>query len=218
MSTVVNLLILVVFGSVIGVWGMSVYQDANVARAGAQVAFVEVERHLRRRHGILSRLLKGIRVTSAEDRELLQSVVDALRSSMEALKALVGEPSNVTRMVVLFHSEQRLEETVERMGGEVLMRAEWRGVPLVVQTVKDLQEVEGKLGICVGAYNVSVHAFNRLSEAFPTSLVGMICGFLPLPAYARVREVVHMVPPQHPVSVGEEGQGTTETGSRVFYG
>ncbi len=171
---VLILLVLIVAGSVVGI-----YNKLVTMRNRYKNAYAQIDVQLKRRYDLIPNLVETAKGYMAHERGTLEAVTQARNIAYGAAKAAAENPGDATAMKSLATAETGLGGALSRLLMVSEQYPDLKANQNMMQLSEELTSTENKISFARQAYNDSVMTYNTDREVFPSNLIAGMFNFGP---------------------------------------
>ena len=169
---VLVLIVLVIGGSVVGI-----YNKLVTMRNRYKNAYAQIDVQLKRRYDLIPNLVETAKGYMAHERGTLEAVTAARNIAYAASKAAASNPGDATAMKNLTAAESGLGGTLSRLMMVSEQYPDLKANQNMMQLTEELTSTENKISFARQAYNDSVMTYNTDREVFPSNLIAGMFNF-----------------------------------------
>jgi len=169
---VLLLIVLIIGGSVIGI-----YNKLVTMRNRYKNAYAQIDVQLKRRYDLIPNLVETAKGYMAHERGTLEAVTAARNIAYAASKAAASNPGDATAMKNLVSAESGLGGTLSRLMMVSEQYPDLKANQNMMQLTEELTSTENKISFARQAYNDSVMTYNTDREVFPSNLIAGMFNF-----------------------------------------
>lgn len=175
----IALIVVIVFGVVALLWGISVYNSLVTLRNRYKNSYAQIDVQLKRRYDLIPNLVECVKSAMANERETLEAVIKARGAALNANLAASRNPGDESAMNQMGAAEGVLVSSLSRLLAVAERYPELKSNQNMLGLQEELTSTENKIGFARQSYNDSVTRYNTKRELFPTVVVASCCGFGP---------------------------------------
>jgi LemA protein len=190
---VVVAIIVLVVGSVIGM-----YNSLVRARHNYQNAYAQIDVQLTRRHDLIPNLVETAKAYMRHEQNTLAAVTNARVAAIQARQG--AAPNNAPAMAALAQSENALTGSIGQFFAVSENYPDLKSSENMRQLAEELASAENRVAFARQAYNDSVMLYRNKQDTFPSNMVANMFSFGPA-AYLELDDPVKRAAPR--LSLGE---------------
>jgi LemA protein len=185
---VVVAIIVLVVGSVIGM-----YNSLVRARHNYQNAYAQIDVQLSRRHDLIPNLVETAKAYMRHEQNTLAAITNARAAAIQARQG--AAPNNAPAMAALAQSENALTGSIGQFFVVSENYPELKASENMRQLAEELTSAENRVAFARQAYNDSVMLYRNKQDTFPSNLISNMFSFGPA-AYLELDDPVKRAAPR----------------------
>jgi LemA protein len=190
---VVVAIIVLVVGSVIGM-----YNSLVRARHNYQNAYAQIDVQLTRRHDLIPNLVETAKAYMRHEQTTLTAITNARAAAVQARQG--ATPDDAQGMAALARSENALTGTIGQFFAVSENYPDLKSSENMRQLAEELTSAENRVAFARQAYNDAVMRYRNKQDTFPSNLISNMFSFGPA-AYLELDDPVRRAAPR--LSLGE---------------
>lgn len=190
---VVVAIIVLVVGSVIGM-----YNSLVRARHNYQNAYAQIDVQLTRRHDLIPNLVETAKAYMRHEQTTLTAITNARAAAVQARQG--AAPDDAQGMAALARSENALTGTIGQFFAVSENYPDLKSSENMRQLAEELTSAENRVAFARQAYNDAVMRYRNKQDTFPSNLISNMFSFGPA-AYLELDDPVRRAAPR--LSLGE---------------
>ena len=173
---VTALLVVVVIGALLAMYGVGIYNRLVMLRNRLENAFAQIEVQLKRRYDLIPNLVETVKGYMAHEKGTLEAVIQARNSAVSGLNAAAAKPGDPAAMQQLAGAETALNGTLGRLFALSEAYPDLKANQNMAQLTEELTSTENKVAFARQAYNDTVMAYNTYRQSFPPVIFANMFG------------------------------------------
>jgi LemA protein len=169
---VLLLIVLVIGGSVIGI-----YNKLVTLRNRYKNAYAQIDVQLKRRYDLIPNLVETAKGYLKHESGTLTAVTEARNIAYAAAKGAASNPGDAAAMKNLVSAEAGLGGALSRLMVVSEQYPDLKANQNMMQLTEELTSTENKISFARQAYNDSVMTYNTDREVFPSNLIAGMFNF-----------------------------------------
>jgi LemA protein len=176
MTAWVVLVILVIVGFIVVLWGVGIYNQLVTLKNRFQNAFSQIEVQLKRRYDLIPNLVETVKGYMQHERGTLEAVIQARNQAVSGLERAATNPGDPAAMQALAAAEHGLSGALGRLFALAEAYPDLKANKNMAQLSEEITSTENKVAFARQAYNDSVTSYNTYRQTFPPVLFAGILG------------------------------------------
>lgn len=177
MSPLQILIVLVVIGLVLMMYGVGIYNKLVALKNRIENAFSQIEVQLKRRYDLIPNLIETVKGYMAHEKDTLEAVINARNQAVGGLKSASDNPGDPKAMQELMVAEQALGGSLGRLFALSEAYPDLKANENMAQLTEELTSTENKVAFSRQAYNDAVTIFNTYRQQFPAVIFAGMLGY-----------------------------------------
>ena len=169
--------VLLLFGIVLIVWGISIYNGLVTLRNRFKNAFAQIDVQLKRRYDLIPNLVETAKGYMKHERETLEAVIAARNGAVSAQQQAAADPGDARAITSLSGAETALTGTLGRLFAVMEAYPDLKANQNMLALQEELTSTENKIAFARQAYNDGVTTYNTARETFPSNIVAGMFNF-----------------------------------------
>jgi LemA protein len=170
------LLILLVIGGGLFLWGTGVYNRLVGLDEGVKTAWSQVENTYQRRADLIPNLVKTVEGAADFERETLTEVIEA-RAKATQVQITPQDLTNPEALARYQQAQDSLSSALSRLMVVVERYPELKANQNFIQLQDELAGTENRIAVERKRFNEVAQGYNTTRRSFPTSLIAQWFGF-----------------------------------------
>jgi LemA protein len=167
---VIALIVVVVIGLVVLMWGVGIYNTLVRLRNRFENAFSQIEVQLKRRYDLIPNLVETAKAYMAHERETLEAVTNARNDAAAALKALDTGKLDAVDLGKLASAEGALRGALGKLNVTMEAYPDLKANENMLQLSEELTTTENRVAFARQGFNDAVMSYNTYRQSFPPAL------------------------------------------------
>jgi LemA protein len=158
-------------------WIVGAHKRFTSLRQQCRVTFAQLHPLLQLRHELVPNLVETLRAYLREEREILESVIQAGNAAVSAHATTGINPLNRRAVDALGAAENQLDAALGIMFGKAQQFPEIRSEAHMKELLERLADAQSRAGFAWQLYQETASQYNRARRQFPGSIVAFLFGF-----------------------------------------
>jgi LemA protein len=168
---------LVIFGLILFLWVMGVYNGLVKLRNRFKNAFAQIDVQLKRRYDLIPNIVETAKGYMKHERETLDAVISARNQAVKISGDAAANPANIKAIQNLMGAEGALTGAMGRLFAVMEAYPDLKADKQMSAVMEELTSTENKIAFSRQAYNDAVTVYNTQREVFPSNLIAGMFNF-----------------------------------------
>lgn len=160
-----------IFGLILFLWVMGVYNGLVKLRNRFKNAFAQIDVQLKRRYDLIPNIVETAKGYMTHERETLDAVISARNQAVKINVDAAANPANAQAMQSLMGAEGALTGAMSRLMMVMEAYPDLKADTQMTAVMEELTSTENKIAFARQAYNDAVTVYNTNREVFPSNLI-----------------------------------------------
>ncbi len=171
------LLIVIAVVVLLGLWGVSIYNNLVKLRNNRENAFANIDVQLKQRHDLVQQLVATVKGYATHEKEVLTQVTQARTAAM-----------NATTINEKIQAENQLSSALQGLRVSLEAYPDLKANQNFLQLQQEIADIENKLAAVRRYFNTATRELNNAVQVFPSNIFANMFGFKKEPMFEVSKE------------------------------
>lgn len=171
------LLIVIAVVVLLGLWGVSIYNNLVKLRNNRENAFANIDVQLKQRHDLVQQLVATVKGYATHEKEVLTQVTQARTAAM-----------NATTINEKIQAENQLSSALQGLRVSLEAYPDLKANQNFLQLQQEIADIENKLAAVRRYFNTATRELNNAVQVFPSNIFANMFGFKKEPMFEVPKE------------------------------